>query len=67
MERSINLEELESTPSKSHRRRLECIVFVNRVEVDKSDLLLQDEWMEMEAIAHRLSREATWFGCLFTQ
>jgi len=28
------------------------------MKVDKSDLLLQDEWMEMEAIAHRLSSEA---------
>jgi len=46
MERSINLEELESSVGKCHRRRLECIIFVNRVEVDKSDLLLQDEWME---------------------
>jgi len=41
MERSTNLEELESTAGKCHRHRLrlECIVFVNRVEVDKSDLL----------------------------
>jgi len=41
--------------------RLGCIIFViDVIEVDKSDLLLmelQDEWMEMEAIAHRLSRE----------
>jgi len=41
MERSINLEELESTVGKCHRRRLEYIIFVNRVEVDKSNLL----WM----------------------
>jgi len=38
MERSTDLEELESTAGKCHRRRLECIIFVNRVEVDKSDL-----------------------------
>jgi len=41
MERSINLEELELTVGNCHRRRLECIIFVNRVEVYKSDLL----WM----------------------
>jgi len=35
MERPINLEELESTAGKCHWRRLECIVFVNRIEMDK--------------------------------
>jgi len=40
-----------------------------RRDGSKSDLLLDyfNQLVGDEAIAHRLSSEATWFACLFTQ